>query len=352
MTAEPFHRAMLDAIPRFSLIDAPTSLDAIRCVIPGFGGRLFMKRDDNTGFAMGGNKGRKLEFTIADALANGATALVTSGGVQSNHVRQTAAAAAKAGLACHAILTPALAHFPTAHVESGNVLLDMIFGATLHVAATEAEAEPLVARVMEELASLGERPMVVPPGASDGVGSLGYVRCAWELRDQCLAQGIDPVAVYVSTGSGGTHGGLLAGAKLDGWNVPIIGISVSEPAEMKRTRVRSAMMMIGERIGRAIPFEEADIVVDDAYTGAGYAHPTAAANGWVKALARSDGILLDPVYTGKGFAGMADRIGRAGIHGDIVFLHTGGAPALFADPRLFVSIDADAPELLGLQASI
>ncbi len=148
---------------RFPRINPRTSRDPIRCEIPGFGGRLLVKSDDNTGFAMGGNKGRQLEFTIANALAKGAPPRATLGGVQDNQVRQTAAAAAWAGLVYQAILTPALTPFPTAHVEFGDVRPDIIFGAVFNVAATDVEVEPLVAHVISELAGLTERPMAVPP---------------------------------------------------------------------------------------------------------------------------------------------------------------------------------------------
>ena len=348
MTDTAATRGLLASIPRFPLIAAPTPLDLVRCEIPGFDGRLFVKRDDSTGFALGGNKGRKLEFTVADALAKGATALVTASGIQSNHVRQTAAAAAKAGLACHAVLTPALGCYPDAHIRSGNVLLDLIFGATLHLAAADADVEPTLARVVADLTAAGERPYLVPLGASDGIGSLGYVACAWELRDQCAQAGAEPAAIFVATGSGGTHGGLLAGARLDGWEIPIIGISVSEPAAAKRDRVRTAIALVAGVLGVPVPCDEVSIVVHDGYTGAGYAHQTVEANHWIRTLARSEGILLDPVYTGKAFAGMADILNQERIGKDVVFLHTGGAPAIFADPASIVSIEIDAPALTDL----
>ena len=348
MTAARTLTEALSAVQRYPLIAAPTPIDRLRCAIPGFEGRVFLKRDDSTGFAMGGNKGRKLEYTMADAIAKGATTLVTASGVQSNHVRQTAAGAARAGLSFHAILTPALDTYPAAHLESGNMLLDMLFGAVLHLAPTDADVDPVTARVMAGLEARGERPYLVPLGASDGIGSLGYVACALELRAQCAASGITPSAIFVATGSGGTHAGLLAGTIADGWDVPVVGISVSEPAAIKRDRVQTAIGQIGPVLRRVIDCPPGAIVVHDGYAGEGYARPTTAANDWIRAVARADGVLLDPVYTGKSFAGMADLLGRGAFGGDVIFLHTGGAPALFADPTGIVTVERDAAALAPL----
>ena len=344
---ESWVRQRIAPLPRFPLVQAPTALEPVDIELPDFNGRLFVKRDDCTGFALGGNKGRKLEFSIADALRQGATAVVTASGVQSNHVRQTAAAAAKAGLACHAIVSPALEQYPREHIESGNVLLDLLFGAALHLAPTPEDVDRVTGEVMDRIAGAGGRPYLIPLGASDGVGSLGYALCAAELRDQAEAQEVDPRLIFVPTGSGGTHGGLLAGARLDGWRVPVIGVSVSDPAPVKHEKVAASIAGVCSVLGAHNPVASEEIVVHDAYAGAGYAHPTEAANAWIVRLARETGLLLDPVYTGKAFAGMADLLagplGRKG--GDVVFLHTGGTPALFSDPRLLVSVNRDAPEL-------
>ena len=344
----------LASVPRLPFAHLPTPLEPLLGELPGHGGRLYVKRDDCTGLAMGGNKTRKLEYSLGHARAIGATALLTASGVQSNHVRQTAAAAARAGLPFHAVVAPALAAFPRAHLESGNMLLDMLFGATLHLAADETEVDARLAEIADRLTAEGGTPYLIPLGASDGIGSLGYAACAAELLRQADALGLDLSHVFVPTGSGGTHGGLLAGLRLAGSRVAVVGISVSEPAEIKIAKVRASLEGVAEVLGMELDVPDAEIVVQDAYAGAGYAHPTAAANDWVRRVALTDGLLLDPVYTGKAFAGMADLLARDRLEGvrDVVFLHTGGTPALFADPRLLRTPEADAPEIARLYGAV
>lgn len=348
----PTVAAWLDRAPRFPLAHLPTPLEPLRCLqeaLPDI--RLYIKRDDCTGLALGGNKTRKLEFSIGEARARGATALVTASGLQSNHIRQTAAAAARAGLAFHAVVAPALDRFPRAHIESGNLVLSGILGARFHLAPDEDSLEALAAEVVAQLQAAGERPYFIPLGASDGIGSLGYVACAGEILDQCRALGVAPEAIFTATGSCGTQAGLLAGLRLNGSPIRVIGLSVSEPAKVKRAKIWACLASLGEVLGRAIPVGEEDIVVHDDYAGDGYSHPTDAANSWVRRVARSDGVLLDPVYTGKAFSGMADLLTskKPVARGDVVFLHTGGAPALFADPRGLWRAERDAPDIAALQ---
>lgn len=345
--SDPLTRARLAELPRYPLLLGPTPLEPFPGRLPGLEGRLWLKRDDLTGFALGGNKSRKLEFTMADALAKGATALVTASGIQSNHVRQTAAAAARAGLAFHAVVTPALERYPRTHVSSGNMLLDMMFGTIFHLAPSEADSDAVIERVVAELKRRGERPYVIPLGASDGIGSLGYVAAALELLDQCEALDIRPRGIFLPTGSGGTHGGLLAGLRLAGCDVPVIGLSVSEPAPAKVAKVRASADGVATVLQLAGRVSPEDIVVSDRFAGPGYAQPTAGADRWVAALARHHGLLLDPVYTGKAFDGMMTLLGEGldSAEADFVFLHTGGLPVLFADPAQFATVPRDAPAL-------
>ena len=343
----------LARMPRFPLAALPTPLDVLLGEIPGPHARIFVKRDDCTGLAMGGNKTRKLEYTLGHARELGATVLLTASGVQSNHVRQTAAAARRAGMAFHAVVAPALRSFPRAHIESGNMLLDMLFGTQFHLVEDEVDADAALARVAKDLRAKGERPYIIPLGASDGIGSLGYVDCALELLCQADVQSLELSHVFLATGSGGTHGGLLAGLRLAGSEVSVVGVSVSEPAPAKIAKVRASIGGVAEVLGVELDIRDDEIIVHDAYAGAGYAHPTAEANGWVRRVALSDGLLLDPVYTGKAFAGMADLLARGQIDNvrDVVFLHTGGSPALFSDPGLLVQVDRDAPALEPLHRS-
>lgn len=298
------------------------------------GQRVFVKRDDCTGLAFGGNKVRKLEFALATPAARAADTLVTCGSFQSNHVRQTAAAAARLGLSCHAVLSPAFPDSPPGLVSSGNRLLDELLGATLHIATDDGAAtEALVGQVTERLRVEGRRPFFVPLGASTGVGALGYVACAQELLRQCGNAGVDPTHVVLATGSAGTQAGLLQGLRLCGSKAAVIGVSVSEPSSVKCGKVRQVLDELAQVLGPGAPaVDDGEIVVQDRYVGAGYAIPTREAGDAIELLARAEGLLLDPVYTGKAMAGLLDLVGTGGLEAarDIIFLHSGGAPALFA----------------------
>lgn len=351
--AAPEFRKAVGNVSRFPLAHLPTPLEPLPFRIADR--RVFMKRDDCTGFALGGNKSRKLEYTLAAAKAAGATTLLTASGIQSNHVRQSAAAAVRAGMKFHGIIAPAIDRFPIAHIESGNVLIDSLLGAILHLVPDEGSAQTRMEELAEILRAQGEVPFIIPLGASDGTGSLGYANCAIELLDQCAEQKIDPDCVFVPTGSGGTHGGMLAGLRGMESDVPVVGISVSEPAELKIAKVAASVAGIAGLLGAVLPtIAQSEIIIDDRHTGMGYGHPTGEANHWVRELARRAAILLDPVYTGKAFAGLAAWLesGEATGTGDVVFLHTGGTAALFADPKGIVSPLTDFPDLQSLMGRV
>lgn len=328
--------------PRIALAHLPTPLEAAPRLAAAVGatGRILIKRDDCTGLALGGNKTRKLEFTLGDALARGCDVLVTTGGLQSNHVRQTAAAAARCGLGFHAVVSSPLPDPSAAYRGSGNLLLDGLFGAVIHQ-VEEAEAEGFVAALVERLQREGRKPCLVPLGASDGIGSLGYVNCAQELLAQAAAMGADIGAVVLCTGSAGTHGGLLSGLRLAGSQIPVVGVSSSEPAAVKVEKVANVCRQVLARLGEAEwPGCGSDIEVSDAYVGQGYGYPTDAADRAIRLAAETEGLVLDPVYTGKAMSGLIDMIaqGRFADGRDIVFLHTGGSPALFAYPERFAGM--------------
>jgi D-cysteine desulfhydrase family pyridoxal phosphate-dependent enzyme len=288
-----------------------------------------------TDLALGGNKARKLEYLLADALSVGATALVTTGGPQSNHARMTAAAARIGGLRASLVLTTADGAAPPPH---GNLLLDHIMGAELHfvsgadpLAAGALEAA-MVAEVMTALEARGERPYLVPLGGSCGIGALGYVEATRELLDQLRAQGASPTRLYHASGSRGTQAGLELGARLYGAPYRVFGIAVSPGEEEKRPRAAAIMREAAALLGAEIAVSDAELHTDPSYYGEGYAVPTARGVEAIRLVARTEGVILDPVYTAKAMSGMIDHIRRGEIDpaGTIVFLHTGGAPGLFA----------------------
>src|SRR5688572_4925881 len=297
--------------PRMRFAALPTPLQFAPRLTEQLGGpRIYLKRDDLTGLAMGGNKTRKLEYLVADAAAQGATRLITVGAAQSNHARQTAAAARLAGMECHLVLN---ARTEDPEVQ-GNLLLDRLLGATVHVVVGGPEArQAKVDEVFADLADSGAVPYFIVGGGSNGVGSLGYVGAMLELSHQLWEQGVQPKAMYFAAGGGGTHGGIIMGAKLFGLDFAINGILVEGKANAGAERGYRVAGWTAKRLGIDNPVTRSDIVCDDGHVGDGYGIPTEEGLAAIKLLARTEGVLLDPVYTSKAFAGMVADI-RAGIY--------------------------------------
>ncbi len=329
----------LSGFARAPLAHLPTPIE-LTSIGGDAGFRVFVKRDDCTGLGLGGNKTRKLEFTMGEAIAARATVLITCGARHSNHVRQTAAAAARLGVRCQVVLYDPLERETAFYKTSGNLLLDTLLGAEVyHVSdngdATEQRIEALVA----EARAAGETPYVVTLGASDGTGALGYAECARELLAQCRERDIAPSAIILATGSGGTQAGLLGGLRLLGSDIPVVGISVSEPADIKRGKVRRVLDEMFAKLGADIIVPDSDIVISDDYAGEGYTIPTPESHDAVRSVAQHEGLLIDPIYTAKAMAGLLDLGRRGKLSGDVVFLHTGGATALFAYTDDFLPSD-------------
>jgi len=324
--------------PRIPLAVLPTPItDAVR-LRDGLGGparcpRILIKRDDLTGLGLGGNKARKLEFLIADALAQGAHTVVTTGAVQSNHARMTAAAARIAGLRAVLVLTAKHDH----PAVEGNLLLDYLYGAEVRfVPAVDpmlavGHDEAVVAQVVEEEAASGRQTYVIPVGGSSPVGSLGYVHGTAELVEQLRAMNVTPSRLYYASGSRGTQAGLTLGAKVSGAPYKLWGVAVSagEPEKIERARKAAndaaALLEIETRVDRS------DLFTDQAYIGEGYGIPTLKGLEAIKLLADTEAILLDPAYTSKAMAALIHHVRQGEIAPDetVVFLHTGGFPALF-----------------------
>ncbi|MGQ9489830.1 MAG: D-cysteine desulfhydrase family protein [Anaerolineae bacterium] len=334
-----------DQIRRFPLAFLPTPLHPLTRLSASLPPstpkvQLWIKRDDQTGLAGGGNKTRKLELLVADALAQGADTLITTGAVQSNHCRQTAAAAARAGLACHLVLGG-----QPPEMTTGNLLLDRLLGAELHWTTRENRLARL-ATLADELRAAGRRPYLITYGGSDPVGATGYVLALEELLNQVQAYDIRLDAVVVASSSGGTQAGLVAGAWRLGWDVPILGISIDEPADRLRASVADLATRTAAHLGWPHAFAPSDIWVEDGYLGGGYGVMGTLEREAIYRLARLEGILLDPVYTGRAFGGLLDMLQRpmgfAKPYGpgsdvtNILFWHTGGSPALFAYAQALV----------------
>lgn len=321
----------LEQFPRVPLCHRPTPLEAMPRLTEHLGGpSLWIKRDDCTGLATGGNKTRKLEFLIGEALAKGADMVITQGAVQSNHVRQTAAAACRYGLACHALLERRVADPEALYEQTGNVLLDHLFGVTLEYRESGPDMNAEAEAVAEHFRSQGRRPYVIPGGGSNETGALGYVECARELADQSVS-GIAIDWIVMATGSTGTQAGLVAGLYAVGANIPVMGVSVRQKREPQIKAVHALARRTADKLGTpAVPVSK--VLVNDEYVGEGYGVPAPSTFAAIMLASRFEGILLDPVYSGKGFAGLVGLV-RAGFFqndDNVVFLHTGGASALFA----------------------
>lgn len=323
--------------PRVAISHQPTPLELMPRLSQELGCQLWIKRDDCTGLAGGGNKTRKLEYLLADAKKYGADTLVTIGGFQSNHARQTAAAAAKFGFACELILEPVEGTPKKDYSDNGNVLLDKLLGANLHTLKKNQKSETYTDKLMKKLQDEGKKPYLIPVGGSNPIGALGYVRCASELVQQIKERGIKLDQIVLASGSAGTQAGLLAGLILEKVDIPVLGINVSRDTEDQDALVQSLLEETLQLMGLSPALAQGRVHADGGYYGPGYGIPTEETLEAVKLCAQQEGILLDPVYTGKGMAGLIDkcRNGDFSEGQNILFLHTGGSQGLFAYKSVF-----------------
>lgn len=326
--------AILDQFPRHRFAFLPTPLEHLPNLSSDLGHEIWIKRDDCTGFALGGNKVRKLEFLMADAIANVADTIVTAGGTQSNHVRQTAAAATKMGLSCSCVLQRV--RTDDLYETNGNALLDHLFGATPHFVELDADIDAAMATLSDDLTASGRTVYQIPVGASNPLGSLGYIDCAWELASQFRDMNVHPSAIIHASGSAGTQAGLLVGLALAGLEIDVIGMSVRRDGDAQQIKVSELVDALCTFIGRPDLADVIDVCCDGAYVGPGYGIPSTGMSNAIKRVARTEGVFLDPVYTGKAMAGLIDyaETGKFEGAGPVVFIHTGGAPALFVYPEI------------------
>lgn len=319
---------LLHQFPRLELLGAPTPLEHLPRLSDYLGRDIFIKRDDFTPVAMGGNKLRKLEFLAADALREGADVLLTAGAIQSNHVRQTAAVAARLGLKCVALLENPIGTHAENYLSNGNrLLLDLMDAEVIMVDALHNPTEQLAEEAIR-LEAQGFRPYIVPVGGSNALGALGYVECAQEIAHQ--SEGVvDFAAVIVASGSAGTHAGLAVGLEHLLPETELVGVTVSRQVDAQLPLVERLRQSLAEKLEVQV---KAPITLWDDYFAPRYGEPNDEGMAAVKLLAQLEGILLDPVYTGKAMAGLLDGISqnRFRREGPLLFIHTGGAPALFA----------------------
>jgi len=320
----------LARFPRVRLAHLPTPLEPAPRLSEALGIDLWIKRDDCTGLAGGGNKTRKLEFLLGDAMEAGADTLVTQGAVQSNHVRQTAAAAASHGLKCEIILEERTGSTATDYVENGNVLLDRLYGAAIRRVPGRADMAAELEATAEAVRARGGRPYVIPGGGSNAVGALGYVDCAREIVVQADELDLAISRIVTATGSAGTHAGLVAGLAVMGADIPVLGIGVRAPKEKQEASVLKLARETASLLGHADRVTDQMVVADCDYVGAGYGLIDQAVIEALKLAARTDGLLLDPVYSGKAMKGLIALAQAGRFEGEtVVFLHTGGAQGLF-----------------------
>lgn len=326
-------------VPRLNFAHLPTAIEELPNLTKTLGGpRIFVKRDDQTGLAFGGNKTRKLEFLIAEAREQGADLLISGGAMQSNHCRQTAAAAARYGFDCALVLTGEKPKQPSA-----NFLLDQLFGAEIVTVEDRAFRDQTLQDTFDKAVAAGKKPYLVPYGGSSPTGAMGYTFAMEELMTQLdedlrgfqnlggLERGVD--WIVFGTSSGGTHAGLVLGQRAFGFKGKVLGISIDEPEEELKTHVSELASQASEKLGERINFTRNDVLATEDYCQAGYGVFGEGEREAIHLFASNEGLLLDPVYTGRAAAGMIDLIRKGFFKKDetVLFWHTGGQPALFAD---------------------
>ena len=330
---------------RLQFAQTPTPLQLLSRLSAEVGVRIWVKRDDMSGCAISGNKVRKLEFVLAQALEEGADTLITCGGLQSNHCRTTAVLGAQLGLKVHLILRGE----PPEELD-GNLLLDSLAGADIscYPVARYRELPSLFDHWAARYREQGRRPFLIPTGASDGIGAWGYIRGVSELAEQLDSEGISPQAIVCATGSGGTQAGLTLGCALNRIEAPVIGFAVCDDAAYFQRKVREDMRDWQHRYRQPVDVEGLAIHVNDQYIGPGYAKATPDVFATIRRLAALEGLILDPVYSGKAFHGMLREIEAGMFRGaeDIVFIHTGGLFGLFAQRHQLGLPELHIPECL------
>jgi L-cysteate sulfo-lyase len=337
----------LARFPRLRFAHLPTPLEPLTNLSAQLGGpNIWIKRDDCTGLAGGGNKTRKLEFLLADALEHGADTIITQGATQSNHARQTAAIASKLGLECHLLLEDRTGSQDPDYNYNGNVMLNQLFGGimTRHPGATDMNAAMEV--LADTLRADGKKPYVIPGGGSNPVGALGYVHCAQELLYQADVHGLNMDVVLHGTGSAGTQAGLVVGFAASNSGVPVLGIGVRAPKDLQESNVFKLAEATADYLGVPGTVARDQVQANCDYVGEGYGIPTEQTIEAIELFARTESILLDPVYSGKGAAGMIDLIrnGTFSPGQNVVFIHTGGAQALFGYRDAFVPASASTAD--------
>ena len=322
----------LTNFPRVRITHGPTPLEFMPRMTEVLGGpNLYIKRDDCTGLGTGGNKTRKLEFLMADAVKHGADTIITQGATQSNHARQTAAIATKMGMACEILLEDRTGSKLENYKQSGNVFLDYLYGANVAEVPGGTDMNVAMAKLADELRAKGKKPYIIPGGGSNPIGALGYVVCALEMVDQFNALGLNVSCVVHATGSAGTQAGLLAGFEGTRSQIPVLGIGVRAAKEAQETNVYNLAVKTADLLGVSGSISRESVMANCDFVGGGYGVPTPGMIEAVTMTARLEGILLDPVYSGKGMAGLIDlcRKGHFKKGENVVFVHTGGAVALY-----------------------
>jgi len=329
----------LSHYPRLHFAHLPTPLEPLERISAALGGpNLWIKRDDCTGLSSGGNKTRKLEFLMADAVEQGADTIITQGATQSNHARQTCAIAAKLGLESHILLEDRTGYHDEAYTHNGNVLLDELHGASISVRPGGSDMNIEMEQLAMQLRDDGKKTYIIPGGGSNEIGALGYVNAAFELTHQANERSLRIDHLLHATGSAGTQAGLVLGMEAMNSNIPVYGVSVRAEKQQQEENVYGLVQRTAEFMGYSPDLVARDkVVANSDYVGPGYGLPTDAMVEAVKMLACYEGILLDPVYSGKGFSGLIDlvRKGHFKKGENVVFLHTGGSVSLFAYPNIF-----------------
>jgi len=322
----------LTNFPRIHITHSPTPLEFMPRLTEALGGpNIYIKRDDCTGLGSGGNKTRKLEFLMADAERLGADTIITQGATQSNHARQTVAIAVKMGMKCEILLEDRTGSKVENYKKSGNVFLDHLYGARVQEVPGGTDMNAAMSSLADELRSKGQKPYVIPGGGSNPIGALGYVTCAMELINQFNTRDLRVDWVVHATGSAGTQAGLVVGLEGARSQIPVLGIGVRAAKEVQETNVYNLAVKTAELLGIPGSIKRESVMASCDYVGGGYGVPTPGMVEAVTLVARLEGILLDPVYSGKGMAGLIDlcRKGHFKKGENIVFLHTGGAVALY-----------------------